>query len=180
MGFNMLENKAFLRLAIFIAILINSLGCGYRIHSSVSVLPSGIQSLGVPTFRNLTNQYKIEQMISSAVLKEFSIRTKAQVSSKNSGVDAVLAGEIVAMSSTPATFGSQSFGLAFLVTVQMNVKLVNSRDSAIIWQKDDFLFQQRYALNSVVRDFFSEENPALERLARDFAASLVSAILENK
>jgi hypothetical protein len=173
-------NKAVLEFTLLITILLNSSGCGYRIHSSVGALPSGIQSLGVPTFRNLTNQYRIEQMISSAVLKEFSIRTRAKVSSKNSGVDAVLAGEIVAMSSAPATFGSQTFGSAFLVTVQMNAKLVSSRDSTIIWQKDDFLFQQRYVLNSVVRDFFSEENPALDRLARDFAASLVSVILENK
>jgi hypothetical protein len=173
-------NKAVQRLVLLIAILLNSLGCGYRIHSSVGALPSGIQSLGIPTFRNLTNQYKIEQIISSAVLKEFSIRTRARVSSKNSDVDAVLAGEIVAMSSTPATFGSEAFGSAFLVTVQMRVKLVSSRDSAIIWQKDDFLYQNRYALNNVVQDFFSEENPALERLSRDFAASLVSEILENK
>ena len=29
------------------------------------------------------------------------------------------------------------------------------------------------------RDFFSEENPALERLARDFAASLANTILNG-
>jgi hypothetical protein len=56
---------------------------------------------------------------------------------------------------------------------------VRLKDSSVLWQNDDFLFRERYVLNSSVRDFFSEENPALERLARDFAASLASTILER-
>ena len=158
--------------------------CGYKVRSSVGALPSEAQSLGIPTFRNLTTQYKVEQLISSAVLKEFSARTRAAVNSSRSGVDMVLLGEISAVSSVPVTFGSQTtgsstFGSAFLVTVQLNVKLMRLRDSAIVWQNNDFLFRERYVLNSTVRDFFSEENPALERLARDFAASLASAILSR-
>lgn len=162
------------------AILFISSGCGYRIRSSVGALPTGIQSLGVPTFRNLTAQYKIEQLITSAVLKEFSARTRARIDSSNSGVDAVLLGEVLDVSSSPVTFGDQKFGSAFMVTVRISAKLVRKKDSSIIWQKQDFMYRERYVLNSVVRDFFSEENPALGRLSRDFAASLVSAILENR
>lgn len=167
-------------LFFFIAMLAIGAGCGYRIRGSVGRLPAGIQSLGIPTFRNSTSQYKIEQMITRAVLKEFSIRTRVPVNSGSSGIDAVLLGEIRNVSSVPATFGSQTFGSAFLVTVQMSVKLVKLKDSTVIWQKEDFLYRERYVLNSTVRDFFSEENPALERLARDFAASLASTILENR
>jgi hypothetical protein len=141
-----------------------------------------VQSLGIPTFRNLTPQYKIEQLITRAVLKEFSTRTRATVNSSSSGVDMVLEGEIRNVSSSPVTFGtqtegSQTTGSAFLVTVQMSVKLKRLRDSAVIWQNDDFLYRERYVLNSSVRDFFFEENPALERLAKSFAARLASEIL---
>jgi hypothetical protein len=143
-----------------------------------------MQSLGIPTFRNHTGQFKIEQIISGAVLKEFSIRTKARVNSDSSGVESVLLGEILNVSSIPVTFGSQTtesqtFGSAFLVTVQISAKLMRLRDSAVIWQNENFLFRERYVLNSNVRDFFSEENPALERLSRNFAASLASAILDR-
>jgi hypothetical protein len=168
------------KITIFIVILIISTGCGYRIHSSVDALPTGIRSLGIPTFRNLTTQFKVEQLISSAVLKEFSTRTRARINSSNSSVDAVLLGEILDVSSSPVTFGDQTFGSAFMVTVRMSAKLVRTKDSSIIWQKQDFMYRERYVLNSVARDFFSEENPALGRLASDFAASLVSAILENR
>ena len=93
----------------------------------------------------------------------------------------VLLGEIKSVSSVPVTFGtptdpSQTFGSAFKVTVQLGVKLMRLRDSSILWQNEDFLFSERYILNENVRDFFSEENPALERLAQNFAASLASSI----
>jgi hypothetical protein len=156
--------------------------CGYHVRSSIGKMPSEIQSLGIPTFQNLTTQYKIEQIISSAVLKEFAARTRIPVNSKSTGVDSVLLGDIRSISSTPVTFGtqpagSQTFGSAFLITVHIRVKLKRLKDSAIVWQNDDFLFRERYSLNANIRDFFSEENPALDRLARDFAASLASTIL---
>jgi hypothetical protein len=177
MDYKMNKNKIII---LFLSTLFVSSGCGYRMHSSVGVLPTGIQSLGIPTFRNLTTQYKVEQLISSAIMKEFSTRTRVRINSNNSGVDAVLLGEILDVNSSPVTFGDQTFGSAFMVTVRISAKLVKTKDSSIIWQKQDFLFRERYVLNSVVRDFFSEENPSLGRLARDFAASLVSTILENR
>ncbi len=166
------------------ALLVFCPSCGYRVRSSVGKLPSDAQSLGIPTFRNLTSQYKIEQIISRAVLSEFAARTRTPVHSSSSGVDMVLVGEIRNVSSSPVSFGtqaggSQTTGSTFLVTVEMSVKLVRLKDSAVIWQNEDFRFRESYALNNSVRDFFSEENPALERLAKNFAASLASAILHR-
>jgi hypothetical protein len=163
-----------------IAVIFSS--CGYHVRSSIGKMPSGIQSLGIPTFQNLTTQYRIEQIISGAVLKEFAARTRIPVNSNSTGVDSVLLGDIRNISSTPVTFGtqpagSQTFGSAFLITVHISVKLKRLSDSAIVWQNDDFLFRQRYSLNANIKDFFSEENPALDRLARDFAESLASTIL---
>jgi hypothetical protein len=171
-------------LGVVLAVILAFPACGYRVRSSTGVLPSKAQSLGIPTFRNLTTQYKIEQLISGAVLKEFSSRTRATVDSSSSGVDLVLLGEIREISAVPITFGtqvvgSQTYGSSFLVTLQLSVKLLRARDSSIIWQNHDFLFREPYVLNSSVREFFSEENPALERLARRFASSLAGSILDR-
>jgi hypothetical protein len=169
---------------VTIGILLTGCACGYRVRSSAGTLPSGMQSLGIPTFRNLTGQHKIEQVISSALLKEFSLRTRARVNSSSSGVDSVLLGEVRNVNYVPVVFSpqtteSQTYASAYLVTVQMGVRLMRMKDSAILWQNENFIFRERYILNSNVRDFFSEENPALERLARDFAASLASTILDR-
>ncbi len=178
------DPKTFVLLSLMFLTIAASSGCGYRVRGAVGSLPSEAKSLGIPTFRNLTTQYKIEQLISSAVLKEFAMRTRATVNSSSSGVDMVLRGEIKNVSSIPITFGTQTagaqtIGSAFLVTVELSVRLVRTSDSSVIWRNDDFLFRERYLMNSNVRDFFSEENPALERLARNFAASLASSILNR-
>lgn len=153
--------------------------CGYRITGSVRPLPDGIQSLGIPTFHNSTNQFRLEQQLTRAVIREFSVRTRLTVTSNSSGVDAILLGEIRGISSSPVTFGADAFGSTFLVTVQLGVKLVRPRDGAVLWENDDFLFRERYVLNSKVSDFFFEENPALERLASEFATGLASTILHR-
>lgn len=152
-------------------------GCGYHVVGSVQSLPEGIHSLGIPTFKNGTREYKIEQQITAAVLKEFTLRTRVPVNSQSSGVDAVLEGEITNLSSTPVTFGSDAFASAFMVTVEMSVKLVRLKDRAVIWQNPGYSFRAQYILNSKVTQFFSEENAAVDRLARDFAASLAASIL---
>lgn len=158
--------------------------CGYRVRGSVGKLPEGIQSLGIPTFRNLTGQYRIEQIISSAVLKEFSLRTRVPVNSSSAGVDSVLMGDIVHISSTPVTFGtqrvgSQTYGATFMISVTISAKLVRLKDSTVLWQNDSFLFREPYVLTANVQDFFSEENPALQRLAQHFASSLASIVLNR-
>jgi Lipopolysaccharide-assembly len=153
--------------------------CGYQVRSSVQNLPGGIQSLGIPTFSNVTHQYKVEQQITRAVLKEFSARTRIPINSSSSGVDAVLAGEIRGFNSSPVIFGTDTFGSAFLVTVNMAVKLTRVRDGAVLWENPNYTYSERYVLNTNITDFFSEENPALERLARDFAASLASTLLSH-
>ncbi len=162
-----------------IALLLVAAACGYHVRSSVQKLPEGIQSLGIPTFKNLTHEYKLEQRMTTAVLNEFAARTSLPVSSKSSGVDAVLLGEIRSISASPVTFGTDTFASAFLVTVQIGVKLVRVKDSAVLWEDADFLYRERYVLNTKLTDFFSEENPALDRLSREFAASLASIVLKH-
>jgi len=165
---------------VIAAVLLLNSGCGYRITPAVKTLPAGIQSLGIPTFKNLTSQFRIEQMMTSAVLKEFSARTHAAVNSNSSGVDVVLLGEIQSISTSPIAFGTEdSFANTFLVTVQISAKLVRLKDSSIIWENSNYLFRERYVLNSEVSNFFSEENPALERLTHEFAGALTSTILNG-
>jgi hypothetical protein len=174
-----------IRLLMAAALLLSmilSVACGYQVHSSVGSLPSGINSLGIPTFVNKTPQYKVEQRLTSAILKEFTTRTRVPVSSNSSGVDAVLRGEIHSVNSSPVTFSTDptgTFASSFLVTVQISVKLMRVSDAKVLWENADFLFRERYVLNGKVTDFFSEEGPALDRLAQDFAASLASTLLNR-
>jgi hypothetical protein len=179
------RNKAGLFLRCIILILlasgaISTSSCGYKVRSSIGKLPDGIQSLGVPIFKNSSHQFKLEQRVTGAVIKELSARTRIPISAKSGDGDCVLMGEIHNVSASPVTFSSEtSFASAFLITVQMSVKLVRAKDSAVLWENGSFLYRERYVLNTNVTDFFSEDNPALDRLSQDFASSLVSTLLKR-
>ena len=161
-------------------LLAGAQSCGYRFANSAGRLPEGIRSLGIPTFKNTTQQYRVEQQLSGAVLKEFSARTVIPVNSSSSGVDAVLEGVIQGVSSSAIAFDTNTtFGSTFLITVQISAKLVRQQDKKVLWEDPGFIFRERYVINSKVSDFFSEENPALEHLAQQFAASLASTILSH-
>ena len=156
-------------------------GCGYRVRSAVGQLPGGAESIGIPTFRNLTSEPEIEQILTRALLREFAARTRGRVNSSNSGVDLVLLGEVIEVNAVPVTFGLQNsgertFSSAFQVTVRIGAKLVRQRDSAVVWENEDYVFRERYLLNADVRDFFAGDNPAFERLARNFASALAGVV----
>lgn len=168
-----------LMVAIVAAACVAGSSCGYRMRSASKNFADGIRSLGIPTFVNHTQRQKIEQQMTRALLREFTVRTGIPVSSASAGVDAVLQGEVRNLTSSPVAFGTDTFGSAFIVVVQMSVKLVRTRDGAVLWEDSDFVYRERYILNTKVTDFFSEEGPALQRLSREFAASLVSAMLNR-
>jgi hypothetical protein len=49
----------------------------------------------------------------------------------------------------------------------------------IYYQNKNFTFREEYEISSDPKQFFQEDSPALERLSRQFAQTLVSGILEN-
>ena len=178
--------KNFILLITFIVVtVLGGMGCGYHVKSAVGRLPGDASTLGIPTFRNLTGEFKVEQTITRALLREFAARTRGRVDSRDTGADLVLLGEVKEVRAVPVTFGAQdsgaqTFGSAFQITVRVGVRLVRQSDSAVVWENEDFLFRERYLLNTDVSNFFSEDSPALERLANSFAASLASTVLERQ
>jgi hypothetical protein len=49
----------------------------------------------------------------------------------------------------------------------------------VLYHNADFVFRNEYELSTDVRNFFQEGDPALDRMAQDFAARLVAAVTEN-
>jgi len=48
-----------------------------------------------------------------------------------------------------------------------------------LFHSDNFVFRNEYEISTDVKSFFEEQDPALDRLARDFAQRLVAAVTEN-
>lgn len=162
-------------------LVLTSLGCGYRLaNRSAAGLPAPIRTLAVPTFRNETFRFKIEQSLTAAVIREFLARTSYRVQSSGEGSDAILNGVVTAIYSSPIVFDPNS-GRAteVLITVSLRVSLESASTHEILYEANDLVFREPYQIGSDPTIFFGEDQPALERLSRQVAASLVSTLIGN-
>ncbi len=154
--------------------------CGYHVAGRAARLPSTWHTIAVPAFVNRTPTYRIEQRVTNAVVHELLARTKYRVVPRADGADAVLNGEITDIQATPLLFDATSGHVTtMLVTLKLKVSLVDQATKKIVYRNDSFVFRDEYQISSDVSTFFQEESPAMDRMSRDFASDLVSAILED-
>lgn len=154
-------------------------GCGYHTSAKGGSLPQ-VHTLAVPTFTNQTQTYRIEQILTSAVVRELTTRTQYRIIHEDNGdADATLKASVVSSQIAPVTYDSVTGRASTsLVTVTMRVSLVD-KHGTVLFENPNYVFREEYQISSQVSSFFEEEGPALDRLSRDFARSLVSNILEG-
>jgi hypothetical protein len=56
---------------------------------------------------------------------------------------------------------------------------LTDRQGKILYQNPSYLFREEYQVSRELSSFFEEDSPALERLSREFARTLVSNVLEG-
>ena len=166
-------------LALAVVLLTALLGCGYHPAGRAVQLPPDLHTIAVPVFQNSTTSFRVEQVLTDAVVREFLARTQYKVISHNdSGADAVLHGSVTSSSILPLTSDTATGRTStVLVTVTMKVSLVD-RNGKALFENPSYLFREQYQLSLDPASFFQEDSPAFQRLARDFARTLVSNILE--
>lgn len=155
-------------------------GCGYHVAGRAGNLPADWTSIAVPTFKNDTTRYRIEQRFTAAVVRQFVQRTKYRMVQDPANADAVLHGEVVSIETDPIIFNATTGQVTMmLVTVHTKVQLIGAKDEKPVYENNDMVFRDEYQISSDVQSFFEEQDPALERMSRDFAAQLVSNVLET-
>jgi outer membrane lipopolysaccharide assembly protein LptE/RlpB len=166
-------------LALGIALL-GAAGCGYHVAGRGARMPWNWKSMAVPMLVNRTSHYRIEQRLTDAMIHELLARTSYHVIQDQTGADAVLRGEIVSIETSPVLFDATTGRVTtMLVTVHANVQLTDRESKSVVYHNDDLVFRDEYQISTDVASFFEEQDPALERMARDFAAQVVSNVLEN-
>lgn len=170
-----------IRLLKFSAVLLTFVlaSCGYHTVGQASRLPADLHVLAVPVFINQTQTFRIEQILTSDVVREFNDRTKYRVvSSAGSDADATLKGTVVSAQASPLTYDAQSGRISSaVVTVTVKISLLD-RAGHVLFENPNYTFREQYQVSREVRSFFEEQTPALQRMSHDFARALVSDILE--
>jgi len=171
--------RAGLLFALAVALL-SSGGCGYHVAGRAARLPSSWKTIAVPALVNRTSRYRLEQRLTESVIREFQTRTTYRIIQDENSADAVLHGEITSIEGSPVLFDATTGRVtAMLVTLRVKVKLIDRQTQKPVYQNENLVFRDEYQISTDVNSFFEEQDPALGRMAHDFAAQVVSAILEN-
>ncbi len=153
--------------------------CGYHTAGSAVALPPNIHTIAIPGFVSHSQTFRIEQLLTDAVVREFNARTQYHVIHEASGdADATLKATVLSASATPLAYDSTTGRAASaLVTVSIQVTLTDQHGK-VLFENPAYLFHDQYEISRDLPSFFQEDSPAVDRLSRDFARTLVANILE--
>ena len=155
-------------------------GCGYHVVGRSNSLPASIHTIAVPAFENKTTRYRIEQRLTEATVREFLARTRYRVVPDPSNADAVVRAKVLSLEATPLLFDTRTArATTMLVTVHCEVSMEETTTKKELYRNGNFLFRNQYEISTDAKSFFEEQDPALDRMAREFASRLVAAITET-
>jgi outer membrane lipopolysaccharide assembly protein LptE/RlpB len=174
-----LRRCASMAMVLAVTAMLGAPGCGYHTSGHAVRLPTDIDTIYVPMFGNITQTFRIEQTLTAAVVQELHSRTNFRVVTTNDGTaDATLRGIVRSTSNDPLTYDSVTGRISSsVVTVGLKVSLV-SKSGKTLWENPNYTYREQYQVSRDVSSFFDESNPAFLRVAKAFAKSLVSNILE--
>lgn len=172
----------FVRVAAGCMFLFCSLGfieC-YKPAGRGSNLPSHIRTLAIPAFQNQALRFKVEQRFTSALIDEALRRARAlKVVSSAEGADAVLLGTIKQFSYRGTVLDDFGRARIFEITVVASVTVRDQTRNKVIFDNQNYVFREQYEISGDPQTFFNEEGSAVDRMARDFAKSVLTTILEG-
>jgi hypothetical protein len=162
------------------AIAVLAAGCGYHVAGHMDTLPKNVKTIAIPAFVNATTRYRLAELLPAALTREFISRTRYNIVADPRVADAVLSGVVVKYDAAPVIF-NQATGRA--TTAQVYVRLeITLRDrvtGAVLFSRPSVEFRERYEISVDPSAYFEESDAAMDRLSRDVARSVVSAILEK-
>ena len=166
-------------------------GCGYALVGRGTVVDPDIKRIGVPLFVNTSGKAGLELKITQSVIEELLKRGRFDVVSDSTGVNALVSGEISGYRASPVGFseagddgagkagaGPTSQASRYEISVTAKIKYTKTGVDEPIWANDNFPFKEEYDLGSDPSTFLDREGQALDRLADQFARSLVASMLE--
>ncbi len=171
--------------ALLLALVCTTLsGCGYTLAGRGSFLPDYIETVAIPMFGNNTAVFEVEQLLTQEVRTAFISRGSYRVQTEETGADATLSGTITDIRIAPASFSADQQASRYVFTLRASIEFRDLTTDEIVWDDPQMVFSDEYEVASGTGDiasvstFFGQQANTVERLAVDFATTVVSSILE--
>lgn len=170
----------FLRLSIlFVALLFVSGFAECYKPVTKNQLPARIKTVAVPAFQMGPQalRYKLASRFTDAVVNELIHRGRGlRVQGEREGADAVVEGLIKSFSYSGVLLDDRGRARIFEVTIGVAVTVRDQTENRVLYDNQNFVFRGEYEFANDPRSFFNEEDPAVQRMARNFAESIVSTL----
>jgi len=155
-------------------------GCGYHTVGAATHIPANVRTIAVPVFATHAQAYHTEMALTQAVVRELNTRTRYRVlTDASADADATLSGTILTQTPMPLTYDSTSGETSsYLLTITVKVVLT-ARDGRVLYRNDALSYREQYQSTQDLTGSIREDPAAVNRLARDFAHTLVGDMLES-
>ena len=168
-----------MRIAILLTAALGLSSCGYHVGGTANLLPKNLQTIAIPAFSNISTTYKLTDMLSEAMTREFISRTKYHITADRAHADATLEGAVTQVFIFPTVYDPVTFRAANVeVHVNLRIRLVD-RNGKVLFDRPGMEVRERYEVSVDPKVYFDESEVAMRRLSRDVAKTVTSAILEN-
>ncbi len=155
-------------------------GCGYHVSGHGDLVPKTVHTIAIPAFGNATTRYRLSDRLPEAITREFITRTRYRIVQDQNAADAVLRGTVVNYFAYPIVFDPATGRASTIqVIVNMSATLYERATGKVLFSRPSFDWKQQYEISADPHAFLDESDAAMDRLSRDVARMLVSAILEN-
>jgi hypothetical protein len=147
-----------------------------------SGLPKHIKTVAVPVFQFEPTglRYRIESRFTDAVIREVIRRGKGlKVRGTIEGADAVIEGNIRDFGFSGVLLDREGRARVYEVTIVCAVTIRDLKENKILYDNQNFTFRDSFEFSEDPRSFFNEEDPAVDRIARAFSESVVSAFVNG-
>lgn len=147
-----------------------------------SGLPKNIKRIAVPAFQFEVQgaRYRVESRFTEAVSKEIIKRGRGlKVQGTRDGADASIEGTIRNFNFSGVLLDREGRARVYEVTIVSAVTVRDLKENKILYDNQNFVFRDSFEFTDDPRSFFNEEDPAVERMSRAFAESVVSTIVNG-
>ena len=145
-------------------------GCGYSFRGN---LPEHIQTVAVPIFVNKTGTPRVENLLTNGVVTAFSTNGRLRVVNREDA-DAVLEGEVIGYSVQSISYDSQANVRQYRLTVTMNLKLLDMKKSAVLFEEHSLRERADFQVMNAVSQTISVEETAVRTAATEIGRAIVS------
>ncbi|MCB2227523.1 MAG: hypothetical protein KQH53_12670 [Desulfarculaceae bacterium] len=171
-----MKSKLSVTAILILAVLVAA--CGYEFRGKQNNLPSDVRSIAIPVFKNKTNEIRIEQIFTDAVIFQFTRSQMVRVVSEGQA-DAVLSGTVERVEIVDVALTSGDTSRQRRITIWVNAKLVRKKDGKVLWQNKSLWQNATYNVSSSTTATESNKRAAITALAKTMAQTLHDSVFEN-